>query len=275
MPEGDTLARAAATLHAALAGHVVTAFTARIAPVASAAEDHAIAGRVIERVVARGKHLIVMFSGGVLLRSHLRMHGSWHLYRPGEPWRRSPARMRLRVDTAAWCAVAFDVYDAELVAAETLDRVRALAALGPDLAQPGVDLGLAATRLQAAGDRAIGEVLLDQRIVAGLGNVYRSEVLFLARISPFVPAGRLDRPETEALVRIAADLLRVNVARARGGRVTTRRQSPGDALWVYRRRGLPCRRCGTAVQSAATPESGRRVYWCPHCQRPPGGSSQA
>jgi endonuclease-8 len=266
MPEGDTLARAAATLHAALAGQVVTAFTAQLAPVASAAETCGLGGRVVERVVARGKHLIVMFSGGVLLRSHLRMHGSWHLYRPGERWRRSPSRMRLRLDTAAWSAVAFDVYDAELVAAETLEGVRTLAALGPDLARPDVDLAAAASRLHAAGARPIAEALLDQRIVAGLGNVYRSEVLFLARQSPFVAAGAIDRSAIDALVRISADLLRVNVARPRGGRVTTGRRAPGEALWVYRRGGLPCRRCGTAVQSAATPESGRRIYWCPRCQ---------
>jgi endonuclease-8 len=268
MPEGDTLARAAATLHGALAGQPVTAFTTRLAPVASAAEHYTVAGREVERVVARGKHLVMMFSGGVLLRTHLRMRGSWHLYRPGEAWQRSPARMRLRLDTPAWLAVAFDVYDAELTGA-TFERVRVLAALGPDLARPDVDLVDAAARVQAGGDRPVAEVLLDQRVIAGLGNVYRSEVLFLAGLSPSVRVRELDRTAVDALVRLAADLLRLNVAKTRASRVTTRRQAPGEGLWVYGRAGRPCRRCGTPIATTARPESGRRIFWCPRCQPAP------
>lgn len=266
MPEGDTIARAAAVLHRALAGQTVTGFAAELAAVAAVHDDRPVTGRTIERAVAHGKHLVLAFSGDLLLRTHLRMHGSWHLYRPGERWQRSPRAMRLRIDTAPWVAVAFDVYDAELVAGHDPRRLAAVAAMGPDLASDTLDPAGAAGCLRAAGPRPIADVLLDQRVVAGIGNVYRSELLFLANLDPATPAQALTDADRARLITLAARLLRANARPGAGRRVTTGRLSPGEALWVYQRTGRPCRRCGTPIRSAADGPLARRVYWCPHCQ---------
>lgn len=269
MPEGDTIARAAAVLHQALAGETVTGFVSELAPVAAVHDDHPVTGRTIDRAVAHGKHLVIVFSGGLLLRTHLRMHGSWHLYRPGERWQRAPRRMRLRLDTAPWVAVAFDVYDAELVPGRDPARLAAVATLGPDLLSPALDVAAVAARFAADGARAIGDVLLDQRVAAGIGNVFRSELLFLAGVHPRTSAGALSPEQCLALVQRAVVLLRANARVGAGRRVTTGRLSPNEALWVYQRTGEPCRRCGAPIESAAEAPVTRRVYWCPRCQPAP------
>lgn len=269
MPEGDTIARAATVLHAALAGRAVTGFESALAPVASAAETHGVVGRAIEGAASHGKHLVISFTGGLRLRTHLRMHGSWHLYRPGEPWQRPSGAMRLRLDTAAWIAVAFDVYDAELTVAGDVRRLAAVGRLGPDLLAAEVDVPAVAARLRAEGARAIGDVLLDQRVVAGIGNVIRSEVLFLRGLSPRTPAGAVSAEATEALVRDAVRVLRWNAVPGRGPRRTTGRMREDEALWVYGRTHEPCRRCGAPIQSEMAAATGRRAYWCPRCQPPP------
>ena len=270
MPEGDTIARAAAALHRALAGRVVTAFATGLAPLARVDDDTPIAGRTIEQCRSQGKHLLMAFSGALLLRTHMRMSGSWHLYRPGEGWQRPPWAARIRIDTDAWVAVAFDVPVAEFVREADLHRHRQLASLGPDLADPSFDRANALLRMGASGGRAIGDVLLDQRVVAGIGNVLRSESLFVARVHPDTPADRLSEGDLARLLEVAAGLLQRN-ARADAGpfRNTTGRRAPGQALWVYQRTGEPCRRCGTAVMSAARGLEARRVYWCPSCQALP------
>jgi endonuclease-8 len=267
MPEGDTIARAASALHRALAGRVVTAFTTGLAPLARVDDDTPLAGRTIEACRAVGKHLLITFSGGLILRTHMRMHGSWHLYRPGERWQRPPRAARIRIDTDAWVAVAFDVPVAEFVREADVHRHRPLAMLGPDLTDPAFNRAEALTRLAAAGDRPIGDALLDQRIVAGLGNVLRSEALFVAGVHPERAAGRMDGNELTRLLDTAATLLQRN-ARADGTpmRNTTGRRAPGEALWVYGRTGQRCRRCGTAIRSTARGVDARRVYWCPACQ---------
>ena len=267
MPEGDTIARAAAALHRALAGRVVTAFATGLAPLARVDDDTPLAGRTIEHCRSLGKHLLLEFSGGLLLRTHMRMSGSWHLYRPGERWQRPARAARIRIDTDAWVAVAFDVPVAEFVREADLHRHRPLAMLGPDLANPSFDRADGLARMRASGDRAIGEVLLDQRVVAGLGNVLRSETLFVAGLHPEIPAARLSAADLTRLLDVAAELLQRN-ARPDAGpmRNTTGRRAPGQALWVYQRTGQPCRRCGTPVMSAARGLEARRVYWCPSCQ---------
>lgn len=266
MPEGDTIARAAASLHAALAGQVVTSASSVLADVDRAFAAHGVAGRTVARVTAHGKHLAMAFSGDLILRTHMRMHGAWHLYRPGEPWRRSARRLRIRLDTAPWIALAFDVYDAELVAASAPTRVAAIARLGPDLLAAEVDVPALAARVRGEGTRPLADVLLDQGVVAGIGNVFRSEVLFLEGLSPRTPADALSASQAEALVRRAVRLLRLNARPGVGRRVTTGRLAPGDGLWVYQRTGRPCRRCGTPIESFAEMPVARRCYWCPSCQ---------
>ena len=267
MPEGDTIARAAAALHRALAGTVVTAFATGLAPLARVDDDAPIAGRTIERCESRGKHLLMRFSGGLTLRTHLRMHGSWHLYRPGERWQRRSRAMRIRIDTDNWVAVAFDMPVAEFVRDADLDRHRPVAMLGPDLADPDFERAAALTRLAGAVAQSIGDALLDQRLVAGVGNVLRSESLFMAGLHPDRPVAAIAPDDLARLVDTAARVIQRN-ARPTAGRTrnTTGRLAPGAALWVYQRTGLPCRRCGAAIRSAVPGIDGRRVYWCPTCQ---------
>lgn len=271
MPEGDTIYRTARTLHRALAGLVVTGFASPLAAVSAAARDAPIPGRSVERVEPRGKHVLTWFSGDRVLRTHLRMHGSWHLYRPGERWR-APARdARVVIETAAWVAVAFNVMDVELLSAAGVARHARLLALGPDLLAESPDLAEIGRRLRRMPARSIGDALLSQHVAAGLGNVYKSELLFLAGIHPFTLVGDLPDRVLDQLIADGVRLLRLNVAEGGvawgrgGGRRTTGRLNPRESLWVYDRAGDPCRRCGTAIQSAGA-TGGRRTYWCPTCQ---------
>jgi endonuclease-8 len=171
MPEGDTIYRAARTLHTALEGRRITRFETGLAQLAALDRDDPIAGRIVEGVAAAGKHLLMTLSGGVVLRTHMRMNGSWHIYRPGERWQMPPRAMRILIETADWVAVAFNVYVAEFVRADQLHRHRPVATLGPDLLGT-FDSAQALARVRQRGSRAIHDVLLDQRVMAGIGNVY-------------------------------------------------------------------------------------------------------
>ena len=255
MPEGDTIARAAAALHRALAGRVVTAFATGLAPLARVDDDTPIAGRTIEHCRSAGKHLLMAFSGGLLLRTHMRMSGSWHLYRPGERWQRPARAARIRIDTDAWVAVAFDVPVAEFVREADLHRHRPLAMLGPDLADPSFDRADALARITASGDRAIGEVLLDQRVVAGIGNVLRSETLVRGR----PPSGNAGGPAECGDLDAAAGRRRRAAAAERPARRRpdekhdrAARPRPGALGLSAHRRALPPLRHRGDVRGART-----------------------
>ena len=273
MPEGDTIYRAARTLHTALAGQTVTRFETGLAQLAQIDRDTPIASRVVERVEAAGKHLLMTFSGGLVLRTHMRMNGSWHIYRPGETWQMTPRAMRILIATAEWVAVAFNVYVAEFVAAPAMARHRPVATLGPDLLGD-FDSGRALERVRRDDSRPVHETLLDQRVMAGIGNVYKSEILFLAHIHPDTPAGTLSDAEWMSMMHLARRLLKANIAESsgsgietyRGLRRTTGRMNPGDRLWVYSRGGQPCRKCGTRILSRKDGDAARVTYWCPSCQ---------
>lgn len=273
MPEGDTIFRAARTLHRALAGKPVVAFETRYAQLARVDEDTPVTGRTVVGVSARGKHCLMAFSGDLVLRTHMRMGGSWHVYRPGEPWQRAPSRMRVRVAVPDFEAVAFDVPVAELETRRALAR-GPVAALGPDLLAPDFDVDEALRRLRSLPARAAGEALLDQRAVAGAGNVFKSEVLFLCGVHPATPVGRLDDATLRALLATARRPLAANVSDASGPgivtygglRRTTGRSDPSERLWVYGRAGAPCRRCGGAVARFRQGEAARVTFFCPTCQ---------
>lgn len=278
MPEGDTIHRAAATLHAALAGRVVTEFVSRLAQPASVHADTPLTGRTVTGARAMGKHLLIEFSGDLVLRTHMRMSGSWHLYRPGEPWQRSRAGLRLLIGTDAFVAVAFDVPVAELVPARRLAGHPALAALGPDLLSVHFDEAEALRRLEDRAAVEIADALLDQRVVAGIGNVFKSEILFVAGVSPFARVATLTPAERSRVLGTARRLLATNTVPAsarrsvdHGLRQTTGRANPAQRHWVYRRAGRPCRRCGTAIRARKQGPDARTTYWCPACQAPPAG----
>jgi len=272
LPEGDSIFRAARALNQALAGRVVTRFESVFPHLTRVDVDQPLRGRTIERVTAQGKHLLMWFSGDLVLRTHMRMNGSWHIYRPGERWQRSSADMRIVLATAAFEAVAFAVPVAQFGTAA--DTRRELAGIGPDLLSDSFDAGSAVARLRERNDTAIADALLDQEALAGIGNVYKSEVLFAARVNPFILVRDLADAQLETIVATAAKFMRANVAESSpGGIVTYRglkratgRGSQADGRWVYGRAGRPCRRCGTAIVRARQGPNARSTYWCPRCQ---------
>jgi endonuclease VIII len=281
MPEGDTILRAARALHRALAGQVVTRFDSVYPAVTRVAEDHPIVGRTVESVSARGKHLMIVFSGNLVLRTHMRMNGSWHLYRPGAQWQRPARDMRVLVATADAVAIGFNVPVAELLSSQQMERHKEIRALGPDLLagageqyEYAVDTAEIVRRMRVQGRDAIADVLLNQRVAAGIGNVFKSEILFVARIDPFTSVGSLSDADLARIVGIARDQLAAAVLDRRKtltnsiGRRTTRSLDPNARLWVYGRRGKACRRCGAAIRSSKTGLDARLTYWCPQCQSP-------
>ena len=268
MPEGDTVARSAMVLRRWLVGGTLRLAQARPGPLLRVAPDLSeLAGMRVASVESRGKQLLMRFEHGrhrLTLRSHLGMTGSWHRYRPGEPWRLAPQRATLVLATDTTVAVCFDCPTLELLTDGDLARSRPLRTLGPDLLASDLDLGAAVMRLESAHDLAVGEALLDQRLLAGIGNVVRNETLFMERVNPWTPTASLDSAVLRRLVTTASGILRAGAASGR--RVTTGDPRRGAALWVYRRAGRPCRRCGTLIRAARQGSDARTIYWCPACQ---------
>jgi endonuclease-8 len=272
MPEGDTIFKAARAMHRALAGGTVTRFESVYPALTRVADDDPIIGRTIVDVSARGKHLLITFSDDRTLRTHMRMHGSWHLYQPGVRWRRPASEMRVLVATATVVAVGFNVPEAEFLTPRDLARHRQLRRLGPDLLAPTFDAANAQLRMREHHDKPIADVLLRQQVVAGIGNEFKSEILFLAGIDPFRMVSTLSDADLQTIIRISREQLKANVLpRIRTlsmavGRRTTRSLDPAAKLWVYARGGKPCRRCGAIIQARKTGEDARITYWCPACQ---------
>lgn len=269
MPEGDTIFRTASTLHRALRGQAVTRFISVYPALTRLDTDTPLTGRLIERVESRGKNLLMWFSGDLILRTHMRMNGSWHIYRPGERWQSPRADMRIVVATAAFEAVAFRVPVAEFHTAATLARDATMSALGPDLLAPDFSIDVARVRLRAAGHARIADALLDQRVIAGIGNVFKSEVLFESRVAPARPVDSIDDDTLDRILRAAARQLRLNVDRgvaSPAGRRTTGRLNPDESLFVYGRAGKPCYRCGTPIVLVKDGPDARLTYYCRVCQ---------
>ncbi len=266
MPEGDTIFRAARTLNRALGGKPVVRFETVLPQLARVDDDSPIAGRTVERVRSVGKHLVVEFSGDLVLRTHMRMNGSWHVYRPGERWQRPRSVMRVVVETAEFQAVAFDVPVAEFRTARALARDPVVARLGPDVLDPDFDEGEAVRRLRERGMLGIGDALLDQRALAGIGNVFKSEICFAERVHPFTPVAALEDDLLLRLVRTARRFLAMNVLESSGGRMVTRRGNPSARLGVYGRAGKPCRVCGERIVVERRGLDARSTYFCPRCQ---------
>jgi endonuclease-8 len=226
-------------------------------------------------VSSRGQHLLFTFSGDLVLRTHLRMNGSWHIYPAGARWHRPARDMRVLVCTAEACGVGFNIPVAELLSTRELERHGQLGSLGPDLLGDPFDRGEAIRRMRSRGRDPIAEVLLDQRVVAGIGNVFKSEILFLSKLHPFAPVASLTDADIERIVDVSREQLAANVmdrsqtlSRA-SGRRTTRSLDPNEKLWVYSRGGRPSRRCGTTIQSRKSGLDARLTYWCPTCQAMP------
>jgi endonuclease-8 len=270
MPEGDTIFRAARTMRQALAGLEVTAVST-VVPEIRALRPQRLVGQVVSDVEPRGKHLLHWFGpSGLALHTHMRMTGSWHVYRGAQRWRKPRHQARFVLSAGDVTAVCFNAPVCELLSRGQVERHPALAGLGPDVLDDDVDLDEVRRRLDARAGMTIGEALLDQRVLAGIGNVYKSEILWLHRLDPWTPVGRLEEATRDALLGTAVRLLRANVAPgASPGRITTgedRALLNGDRYYAYGRTRRPCRRCGTPLRAARQGEQARTTYWCPRCQ---------
>lgn len=257
MPEGDTVYRAARQLDAALAGTLLTRCDIRVP--AFATVD--LTGETVEHVVSRGKHLLIRV-GNFTIHSHLKMEGSWQLYRHGARWRRPEWQARAILANSDRVAVGFELGTLDVVARENEKDV--VGYLGPDLLGPDWDADVAARNLASDPGRPIGLALLDQRNLAGIGNVYRNELCFLRGVLPTRAAGEVS--DLPRMVALAKQLLEANKDR---GQRTTTGNLRGDTDWVYGRAGRPCLRCGTTIRHAELGDDDlqlRDIYWCPHCQ---------
>jgi endonuclease-8 len=252
VPEGDTVYLAAQRLNSALGGQTIIGSDFRIPRYASVD----LSGRVIREVRPAGKHLFFDL-GDISLHTHFKMQGSWHLYKSGERWRRPAHQARVILKTPSWEAVGFDLPVIELVT----DAHSVVAHLGPDLLAEDFDLDEAVRRINVDPERAIGDCLIDQTVVAGLGNVYKSEVAFLAGVHPRTPVKRV--PDPRQLLGLARRTIRAN--RSTGSQITTGDTRHGRQRWVYGRSGSPCLRCGTRIEMERDGTE-RVTYWCPACQ---------
>jgi endonuclease-8 len=258
VPEGDTVYRSAASLDAALHGATLTRCDIRVP--AFATVD--LTGQVVHDVISRGKHLVAHV-GEMSIHSHLKMEGSWHLYRHGTRWRRPAFQARIVLETTDWVAVGFELGTLDLF--PTSEDEQHLGYLGPDLLGPDWDAAEAVRRLTAAGERPVAVALADQRNLAGFGNVYVNELCFLRGLLPTRPIGEVDDPN--GLVALGHRLILAN--RDRSERAITGNLRRGMGTFVYGRANQPCRRCGTRIRTGQLGRSDleqRVTYWCPRCQ---------
>jgi endonuclease-8 len=265
VPEGDTVWLAAKRLHDALAGHRLTRTDFRVPQLATSD----LAGQAVTEVRSRGKHLLLRTDAGLTLHTHFRMDGTWHLYRAGTRWTGGPGwQIRAVLETQAWTAVGYRLPVVELLATHREDE--AVGHLGPDLLGADWDEDEALRRLVAAPARELGPALLDQRNLAGIGNLYKTETLFLSGLTPWTRVG--DVADMRAVVRRAHRLLNAN--RGHWHQSTTGSTHRGEEDWVFERSMRPCRRCGERIREAMQaesvhPEQARVCYWCPRCQAGP------
>jgi endonuclease-8 len=261
MPEGDTVFNHARVLHQALAGQTIVRSDFRVPALATVD----LAGWKVVGSIARGKHLLLRLTDaagvGTTLHSHLRMDGTWRTFRPGVRWHAGPAHtIRIVLDTPVVTAVGYNLHDIALVA--TSEEHRLVEYLGPDLLGPDWDAAVAVANLSANLERSIADALLDQRNLAGIGNMYKSEVLFLRGIWPRRPVG--DVGDLTALVSLAQRM--IGAHRGRWAQSTTGSLQRGEEFYVYGRAGRPCRRCGTPIRHADDGDYERVTFWCPTCQ---------
>ena len=281
MPEGDTIFRTARTLGRALTGKPVTVFHSTYPLLTRFNDDAPIAGQLVERVEARGKWLLIHFSGGGTLATHMLMSGSWHIYRHGERWQQPRFNMRIVIENKEFVAVGFKVPMAEMHTAQSLERDKRIPRTDIDVLRPNFDAEYVIERIAAHSREEIGDVLLHQEVIAGVGNVFKSEICFVTAINPFCEVRALGREQIRAAALAAQKLVGANVLTDSGDMIvtyggrhrrTTHETDPGASLWVYGRKGEPCRRCGALIRRRIQGPDARVTFWCQHCQPMPDGS---
>lgn len=280
MPEGDTIFRTARSLSRALIGRPITGFRSNYPLLTRFDEDTPLTGQQVAQVESRGKWLLMHFSGGGILVTHMLMSGSWHIYRPAEHWLKPRHHMRILIETSVCQAVGFQVPVAQMHSAHSLARDRRIPQPTGDVLNSTFDAAAAIARIRACAGEEIGDVLLHQEVLAGVGNVFKSEVCFVNGISPFCRVHDLSSKQIDALVETSQRLIAANVLEDSGDTIvtfrgrqrrTTHASDPGESLWVYGRRGEPCRRCGEPVRRRAQGPEARVTFWCQRCQPMPDG----
>jgi endonuclease-8 len=274
VPEGDTIFRAARTLHRALAGETVTGFKSVLPKLERVEIDSGVSGRTIEKVEAHGKWQLIYLSGDLVLLTHMLMSGSWHIYRPGERWKRRASDMRLVLQTAKIEAVGFNVPIAEFHTTDSLRRRRVFNQIGPSVLAAEYHGAEIMRHLRSRPEMTVGEALLSQSLLAGIGNVFKSEICFACGVHPFRKLESLSISELSIVVSTARKFLLANVTDTSGDKIvtytglrrTTGRADSEENLWVYGRRGEPCRRCGAAIESRKQGFDARATFWCSQCQ---------
>ena len=261
MPEGDSVYLATTRLHKALAGNELTTTDFRVPRFATLD----LSGKRIENVVARGKHILMRVEGGTTIHTHFKMEGEWHLYRPGERWHGPGWQVRCVLETEPWVAVGFRLGVVDVLPTEKEHEF--VGHLGPDLLGDEWDAAIAVENLLRDPTRPLADALLDQTLMAGLGNVYKSEICFLSGLYPWTPVA--DVPDLAKVVDLSKRTIEAN--RSTGMQITTGDNRPGRRHWVYGRKGEPCRRCGTGIEKKEEVVGTRErvTYWCPSCQPRP------
>ena len=281
MPEGDTIFRTARNLGRALVGQPVTVFRSTYPLLTRFNHDTPLAGQFVDKVEARGKWMLIHFSGGGILASHLLMNGRWHIYRHGERWQLPRFHMRIVIENDQYQAIGFRVPVAEMHTARSLARNPRIPPAQSDLLSRDFDAAAALERLRSRPHATIADALLDQSVLAGVGNVFKSEICFVNGLHPFRSVATLSRHEAAAAIATAQRLLRANVLEDSGDliltyrgrqRRTTHNSDPSAGLWVYGRNGEPCRRCGQAIRRRIQGDDARVTFWCPRCQPMPDGT---
>jgi len=275
MPEGDTVFRTARSMGRALIGKPITGFRSNYPLLTRFHDDTPITGQTVDGVEARGKWLLIHFSGGATLVTHMLMNGSWHLYRRGDRWRRPARDMRIVIENSEYQAIAFTVPVARIYTAEALAREKRIPPAASDVLSEDFDPVAAAGRVRSCAGEEIGDVLLHQQVLAGVGNVFKSEICFVEGINPFCLVAALSDEQVSALIRTGQKLVSANIFEDSGNMIvtyrgqqrrTTHNTSPQESLWVYGRSGAPCRRCGTAIRHRLQGPDARVTFWCMTCQ---------
>jgi endonuclease-8 len=280
MPEGDTIFRTARALGRALLAKPVTGFRSTYPMLTRFNDDTPLIGQTIDSVASRGKWLLIQFSGGGTLATHMLMSGSWHIYRHGERWQRPRDHMRILIENTDYVAVGFSVPVAKMMRAQELARALRIPPATIDVLSAEFDANEVVRRMQAHGGEEIGDVLLHQEVIAGVGNVFKSEICFVTATNPFCKVAELDAERVALLVATSRKLVKANVLEDSGGQVvtyggrqrrTTHESDPSASLWVYGRQGEPCRKCGERILRRIQGPDARVTFWCQRCQPMPGG----
>ena len=281
MPEGDTIFRTARALGRALAGKPVTGFRSTYPLLTRFDDETPLAGQTVEAVESRGKWLLIHFSGGGTMATHMLMSGSWHIYRPGERWQQPRVNMRIVLENSEYIAVGFRVPVAKMLKPEELARAKRIPAPAIDVLSEEFSAEEVARRMRSHGGEEIADVLLHQEVLAGVGNVFKSEICFVTGVNPFCRVASLSGAAVAGLIAHAQKLVAANVLEDSGDAIvtyggrrrrTTHESDPGASLWVYGRAGEPCRRCGEAIRRRIQGPDARVTFWCASCQPMADGS---